>query len=117
VRAGRTCCVAGCPTLIERGRSRCEKHERKRRQAEDQRRGTASQRGYGAGWRRLRQEVLERDGYRCRGCGAAATTVDHVIPRVRGGRATFENLVASCNDCNYGRGRAIAVRQARESAS
>lgn len=55
----------------------------------------------------LRFEVLTRDGYRCRYCGADAgsTTLhmDHVVPRAAGGRDDLANLVTACIDCNYGK--------------
>lgn len=47
-----------------------------------------------------RRGVLRRDGQRCAYCGAGASTVDHVIPRSRGGGDTWENLVAACLRCN-----------------
>jgi 5-methylcytosine-specific restriction endonuclease McrA len=48
-----------------------------------------------------RQGVLARDGHRCQYCGAAAETLDHVLPRSRGGRHVWENLVAACRRCNH----------------
>ncbi len=51
-----------------------------------------------------RRGVLRRDGSRCAYCGGAATTVDHVLPRSRGGRDTWENLVACCLRCNNHKG-------------
>jgi hypothetical protein len=57
--------------------------------------------------RRLRFEVLRRDGYTCRYCGAKAPdvvlTVDHVIPVTLGGGDDPRNLVAACQDCNAGK--------------
>jgi 5-methylcytosine-specific restriction endonuclease McrA len=47
-----------------------------------------------------RRGVLRRDGQRCGYCGGAATTIDHVQPRSRGGKDTWENLVACCLRCN-----------------
>lgn len=47
-----------------------------------------------------RRGVLRRDSHRCAYCGAHATTVDHVMPRSRGGGDTWENLVACCTRCN-----------------
>lgn len=47
-----------------------------------------------------RRGVLRRDGHRCAYCGKAATTIDHVFPRSRGGQETWENLVACCLGCN-----------------
>ena len=51
-----------------------------------------------------RRGVLRRDGHRCAYCGRAASTVDHVLPRSRGGRDTWENLVAACLPCNGRKG-------------
>ncbi len=57
--------------------------------------------------RRLRYEVLRRDGHRCRYCGltaeATALTVDHVVPVALGGGDEPSNLVTACKDCNAGK--------------
>jgi hypothetical protein len=57
--------------------------------------------------KRLRYEILRRDNFACRYCGAAAPDVklnaDHVIPKSLGGSDSPENLVASCVDCNAGK--------------
>ena len=61
---------------------------------------------------RVRFEVLRRDGFRCRYCGAPAPetgeglTVDHVVPVVLGGTNDPSNLVAACRDCNSGKSSA-----------
>ncbi len=47
-----------------------------------------------------RRGVLRRDGHRCAYCQSAAATVDHVVPRSRGGADSWENLVACCLRCN-----------------
>jgi 5-methylcytosine-specific restriction endonuclease McrA len=47
-----------------------------------------------------RRGVLRRDEHRCAYCGKSATTIDHVIPRSRGGEDSWENLVACCLRCN-----------------
>jgi 5-methylcytosine-specific restriction endonuclease McrA len=47
-----------------------------------------------------RRGVLRRDGHRCGYCGKGATTIDHVLPRSRGGVDSWENLVACCLRCN-----------------
>jgi len=47
-----------------------------------------------------RRGVLRRDGNRCAYCDAHATTIDHVLPRSRGGADSWENLVACCLKCN-----------------
>ena len=51
-----------------------------------------------------RRGVLRRDAQRCGYCGASATTIDHVQPRSRGGKDTWENLVACCLRCNNVKG-------------
>ena len=48
-----------------------------------------------------RKAVFARDGGRCAYCGAAATSIDHVVPRSRGGLHVWENVVASCGGCNH----------------
>lgn len=51
-----------------------------------------------------RRGVLRRDGSRCAYCRRSATTVDHVVPRSRGGPDSWENLVACCVRCNNQKG-------------
>jgi 5-methylcytosine-specific restriction endonuclease McrA len=51
-----------------------------------------------------RRGVLRRDGQRCAYCAASATTIDHVLPRSRGGADSWENLVACCLRCNNAKG-------------
>ncbi|WP_184569094.1 HNH endonuclease [Streptomyces zagrosensis] len=48
-----------------------------------------------------RRGVLVRDRYQCAYCGRKATTVDHVVPRSRGGGDTWLNTVASCAEDNH----------------
>ncbi len=48
-----------------------------------------------------RKAVFARDGGRCAYCGASATSVDHVVPRSRGGEHVWDNVVASCARCNH----------------
>jgi len=51
-----------------------------------------------------RENLFERDNYRCQYCGngfeASHLNMDHVIPRDRGGRTSWENIVTSCIKCN-----------------
>jgi 5-methylcytosine-specific restriction endonuclease McrA len=53
-----------------------------------------------------RSAIMARDGYTCQYCGKKGKdlTLDHVIPRERGGGHTWENLVASCIECNNKKG-------------
>lgn len=48
-----------------------------------------------------RRGVLNRDAGSCAYCGGRADTIDHVIPRSRGGAHTWENVVAACATCNH----------------
>ena len=49
-----------------------------------------------------RRNILERDCYTCQYCNAQTEklTLDHVIPRSRGGGDTWENIVTACVKCN-----------------
>ena len=49
-----------------------------------------------------RLEVFHRDQYICQYCGRETRqlTLDHVIPRYRGGQHTWENVVSACTACN-----------------
>ena len=51
-----------------------------------------------------RRTIMVRDNYTCQYCGAqpvkANLTIDHVIPRMRGGESTWQNLVCACKTCN-----------------
>jgi 5-methylcytosine-specific restriction endonuclease McrA len=51
-----------------------------------------------------RVNIYARDAYRCQYCGAKCSidqlTYDHVIPRSRGGRTTWDNIVSCCYTCN-----------------
>ena len=47
-----------------------------------------------------RRGVLRRDSNRCAYCSHHASTIDHVVPRSRGGADSWENLVACCLKCN-----------------
>jgi 5-methylcytosine-specific restriction endonuclease McrA len=62
---------------------------------------------YTAGPSWSRAGVLARDQRRCAYCLGRATTVDHVLPRSRGGRNTWLNTVAACEECNGRKGNRI----------
>lgn len=53
-----------------------------------------------------RRNILRRDGFACQYCGtrSAPLTIDHVIPRSRGGTDSWENLVTACIPCNNRKG-------------
>src|SRR5437588_5570179 len=52
-----------------------------------------------------RKNILLRDRNTCQFCGrvfpSSVLTLDHVLPRSRGGRSSWENLVACCYLCNH----------------
>lgn len=55
-----------------------------------------------------RRAVFARDGYECQYCGAAShLTMDHVIPRSRGGGSSWDNVVTSCAPCNLRKGNRL----------
>ena len=47
-----------------------------------------------------RRAIFARDNHRCQYCGAQAENVYHVVPRSRGGSHSWDNVVASCKNCN-----------------
>lgn len=51
-------------------------------------------------WTSIRVPILQRDGYMCAYCGRRADTVDHIIPKSKGGTEDDTNLVACCMKCN-----------------
>lgn len=85
-----------CACQIRRTRARNRRH--------DANRPTASQRGYGSQWRKARAAFL-RINNRCAwpGCGAPATTVDHIKPhrgdmRLFWDRTNWQPLCSSCHN-------------------
>ena len=56
-----------------------------------------------------RRAVFARDGHSCQYCGVEGVrlTVDHVLPRSRGGPSSWENLVACCPGCNRRKGNQL----------
>jgi 5-methylcytosine-specific restriction endonuclease McrA len=55
-----------------------------------------------------KRNLLVRDGFKCQFCGCALSmrsgTIDHVVPRAKGGQHTLTNTVASCKICNNAKG-------------
>ena len=56
-----------------------------------------------------RRALFARDGWRCVYCGTTAgrLTLDHVVPRSRGGTSEWENVVTSCAPCNLRKGNRL----------
>jgi len=55
-----------------------------------------------------RSRILSRDRFRCQYCGITAglfdLTIDHILPRSRGGQTEADNLCAACFACNQRKG-------------
>ena len=53
-----------------------------------------------------RRALFARDGWRCVYCGDGSSrlTLDHVVPRSRGGQSVWENVVTACGPCNLRKG-------------
>lgn len=55
-----------------------------------------------------RFNVMVRDGFTCQYCGdkrpAKKLTMDHVVPRSRGGKTSWDNVVTACGPCNHDKG-------------
>ena len=49
-----------------------------------------------------RKNIFKRDSYKCQYCGKSASslTIDHVIPKNKGGKDSWDNLVSACMKCN-----------------
>jgi 5-methylcytosine-specific restriction endonuclease McrA len=56
-----------------------------------------------------RRALFARDGWRCVYCGTTGgrLTLDHVVPRSRGGESVWENVVTSCAPCNLRKGNRL----------
>jgi 5-methylcytosine-specific restriction endonuclease McrA len=66
-----------------------------------------------------RRAVFARDEWTCQYCGSRSNlTVDHVIPKSKGGSSSWDNIVASCAPCNRRKGsslpRQVGMRLLRE---
>ena len=73
-----------------------------------------------APYTRLRFEVLARDQFTCRYCGASPTKdpsvtlhIDHIIPWSKGGETTIDNLQTLCSKCNLGKSN-MMIETAKE---
>lgn len=56
--------------------------------------------------RLTRREIFRRDDFTCQYCGTRTRdlTLDHVVPKHRGGAHTWDNLVSACRRCNHRKG-------------
>jgi 5-methylcytosine-specific restriction enzyme A len=66
---------------------------------------SASDRGYGYAWQKLRAAILKRDKGLCQHCikqgrSVVANEVDHIVPKHRGGTDDHANLQSLCIECH-----------------
>jgi 5-methylcytosine-specific restriction protein A len=110
---GHPCAHPLCPAIAPAKQRYCTEHKGH----DDKQRGTSTERGYGARWRRIRRAVLRRDNYRCRAmipaiderarqrgvmvrCWNTGKEVDHIIPKAQGGTDELDNLQSLCKGCH-----------------
>src|SRR5699024_2979220 len=94
-----------CPNIVKRkDKGYCDDHadQRSNWTKRPDRSGSTTKRGYGHAWRKLRAQVLERDGHLSVACKQAdrfvpATDVDHIVPKSKGGTDELSNLQSLCN--------------------
>ena len=97
-----------CPNLTTRkDKGYCDDHadQRSNWTKRPDRTGSTTKRGYGHAWRKLRAQVLDRDGHLCMACKRSgryvpATDVDHIINKANGGTDELENLQSLCKKCH-----------------
>ena len=100
----KPCNQQGCPELIRDGRY-CERHKKEKQKVQDERRGSASERGYDSLWQRARLMYLRQHPLcqRCYESGQVmpAVLVHHIQSLSRGGkRLDFSNLMSLCIPCH-----------------
>ena len=55
-----------------------------------------------------RRNIMHRDNYTCQYCGKKNDlTIDHIIPRSKGGRTTWQNVITACAQCNLAKGNRL----------
>ncbi len=114
MRAMKPCAWPCCPNLV-RGQTYCEEHTKQTQRNQDQRRGTAHERGYTYRWSKYSKWFLSQsDNIFCRlqlpGCTNLAQCVDHIqAPNGSGDPLFWErgNHQAACIHCNSKKGRNV----------
>lgn len=98
----KACGHVGCPNRAPSGKTYCELHasEESSSRAWGRTRTSASARGYGHEWRRVRALVLARDIV-CQVCRIRPATIcDHIVNKARGGSDDPSNLQGICDGCH-----------------
>lgn len=103
--AKRPCLDCGTLTTA----SRCTNCRRTKDRQRETTRPSPTARGYDGAWRRLRAEILDRDGHQCTRCGTAGEqgnplTVDHITAKSHGGSDDPGNLRTLCKRCHGRKG-------------
>jgi 5-methylcytosine-specific restriction enzyme A len=101
-KAPRPCAEPGCPELTQD--TRCKDHARQEWKRYDDQRGTATERGYGATWQKIRERKLSHDPF-CEPCKTEGRKtlgqmVHHELPIAEGGTHAMKNLVTTCYSCH-----------------
>ncbi|MGB3290949.1 MAG: HNH endonuclease [Burkholderiaceae bacterium] len=102
-RPNKPCRKQGCNALTRNANGYCDEHQGETVGWDHSK--SASERGYGAKWRRLRDLILKRDSGLCQACKRAgrvsiARHVDHIINKESGGTDDPENLESLCVPCH-----------------
>ena len=101
-KALRSCTYPGCSELVRSGR--CDKHKAITQRQQDERRGSASSRGYGRRWQQIRLLALSRQPLCCdceqAGLIVAANEVHHIKALRNGGTHAMDNLLCLCHACH-----------------
>jgi len=63
-----------------------------------------------------RKNILRRDNYKCAYCGRSdlPLTIDHIVPKAKGGTDSWENLICACTLCNNKKGDRTPVQARME---
>ncbi|RTR01950.1 HNH endonuclease [Halomonas nitroreducens] len=115
-RPAQPCRERLCRQLTRERHGYCKEHERLQTGwARHQESKSASQRGYGSRWRKLRQLVMERDRWLCQACrrkgrATPAAVVDHIVNKAEGGSDSPDNLEALCRLCHKAKTQQEAQR-------
>lgn len=100
--AGTPCRAPGCTALSRPGSGYCQDHSRTH--STSAQRGSSTEQGYGATWRKFRLMQLRREPL-CEDCLEAgrvteATDVHHIVPKRDGGEDSFDNVKSLCHSCH-----------------
>ncbi len=105
-RIPKRCRKQGCPkSTTDRGGFCSDHASQSNWSGWQKRKGTTTQRGYGASWRKLREQILIRDAGLCqehmkKGVPVSGSHVDHIVSKANGGTDHEDNLQTLCEACH-----------------